>query len=269
VETLANVPYILFHGGSEYAKLGTEGSKGTKVFSLVGKVRRTGLVEVPMGVTLRKLVFHIGGGISHGRKFKAVQTGGPSGGCIPEKLMDLQIDFDSLKANGSMMGSGGLIVMDDTTCMVELARYYVKFLSEESCGKCTPCREGLRCMLEILTRICEGNGDLRDLELLEELCETASLASLCELGKTAANPVMSTLSYFREEYIEHIVNKRCPAGVCTRLITFRILPEKCKGCGLCAKSCPAGAIAGELKKPYLIDQEACIKCGSCKAKCNV
>jgi NADH-quinone oxidoreductase subunit F len=268
VETLANVSYILFHGGGEYAKLGTEGSKGTKVFSLVGKVRRTGLVEVPMGVTLRELVFHIGGGIPHGRKFKAVQTGGPSGGCIPENLMDLQIDFDSLKANGSMMGSGGIIVMDDTTCMVELARYYVKFLSEESCGKCTPCREGLRCMLEILTRICEGNGELSDLDLLEELCETASLASLCELGKTAANPVMSTLAYFREEYIEHIVNKRCPAGVCTKLITFRIIPEKCKGCSLCAKSCPAEAITGELKKPYRIDGEACIKCGNCKAKCK-
>lgn len=267
VETLANVPYILFHGGDEYAKLGTAGSKGTKVFSLVGKVKRTGLVEVPMGISLRELVFHIGGGIPHGRKFKAVQTGGPSGGCIPESLMDLEIDFDSLKANGSMMGSGGIIVMDDTTCMVELARYYVKFLSEESCGKCTPCREGLRCMLEILTRICEGNGEMPDLDLLKELCETAALASLCELGKTAANPVMSTLTYFREEYIEHIVNKRCPAGVCTKLITFRILPEKCKGCSLCAKNCPTNAISGELKKPYRIDQDACIKCGSCRTKC--
>lgn len=267
VETLANVPYILFHGGSEYAKLGTAGSKGTKVFSLVGKVKRTGLVEVPMGITLRELVFHIGGGIPDGRKFKAVQTGGPSGGCIPERLMDLEIDFDSLKANGSMMGSGGIIVMDDATCMVELARYYVKFLSEESCGKCTPCREGLRCMLEILNRICEGNGELSDLDLLKELCETATMASLCELGKTAANPVMSTLTYFREEYIEHIGNKRCPAGVCTKLINFRILQEKCKGCSLCAKNCPTNAISGQLKKPYLIDQEACIKCGTCKAKC--
>ena len=181
--------------------------------------------------------------------------------------MDLEIDFDSLKANGSMMGSGGIIVMDDATCMVELARYYVKFLSEESCGKCTPCREGLRCMLEILTRICEGNGELSDLELLKELCETATAASLCELGKTAANPVMSTLTYFREEYIEHIVNKRCPAGVCTKLITFRILREKCKGCSLCAKNCPTNAISGQLKNPYLIDQEACIKCGTCKVKC--
>ena len=268
VETLANVPYILLHGGSEYAKLGTDGSKGTKVFSLVGKVNRTGLVEVPMGITLRELVFHIGGGIPHGKEFKAVQTGGPSGGCIPERLMDLKIDFDSLKANGSMMGSGGIIVMDDTTCMVELARYYVKFLSEESCGKCTPCREGLRCMLDILTRICDGNGELSDLDLLEELCDTATKASLCELGKTAANPVMSTITYFRDEYTEHIVNKRCPAGVCTKLITFRILPEQCKGCSICAKSCPTKAISGELKKPYLIDQKACIKCGNCKTKCK-
>ncbi len=267
VETLANVPYILFHGGSEYAKLGTEGSKGTKVFSLVGKVKRTGLVEVPMGITLRELVFHVGGGIPDGRKFKAVQTGGPSGGCIPESLMDLEIDFDSLKANGSMMGSGGIIVMDDTTCMVELARYYVKFLSEESCGKCTPCREGLRCMLEILTRICEGDGELSDLDLLKELCETASMASLCELGKTAANPVLSTLTHFSEEYMEHIVKKRCPSGVCSKLIAFRIIPEKCKGCSLCAKNCPTSAISGELRKPYQIDQASCIKCGSCRAKC--
>ena len=268
VETLANVPFIMFHGGSEYANLGTVGSKGTKVFSLVGKVNRTGLVEVPMGITLWELVFQIGGGIPGGRKFKAVQTGGPSGGCIPERLMDLEIDFDSLKANGSMMGSGGIIVMDDSTCMVELARYYVKFLAEESCGKCTPCREGLRCMLEILTRICDGKGEVSDLDLLEELSHTATLASLCELGKTAANPVNSTLTYFRDEYMEHIVNKRCPAGVCTNLITFRILPDKCIGCSVCAKSCPTNAISGELKKPYLIDQEACIKCGNCKAKCK-
>lgn len=267
VETLANIPYILLHGGKEYSKLGTATSKGTKVFSLVGKVKRTGLVEVPMGITLRDLVFRIGGGIPKGRKFKAVQTGGPSGGCIPESLMDLNIDFDSLKANGSMMGSGGIIVMDDTTCMVELARYYVKFLSEESCGKCTPCREGLRCMLEILTRICEGNGAISDLNLLEELCDTASKASLCELGKTAANPVLSTLNYFREEYIEHIVNKRCPAGVCPQLTTFRISADLCKGCGLCAKGCPVNAIKGEMKKPFLIHQEACIKCGSCREKC--
>lgn len=267
VETLANIPYILTHGGEEYAKLGTEGSKGTKVFSLVGKVKRTGLVEVPMGITLRDMVFHIGGGIPGEKRFKAVQTGGPSGGCIPESLMDLAVDFDSLKANGSMMGSGGIIVMDETTCMVELARYYVKFLSEESCGKCTPCREGLRCMLEILTRICEGKGELSDLELLEELGRAAAAASLCELGKTAANPIMSTLNYFKEEYIEHIINKRCPAGACTRLIHFSVWPDKCRSCGICEKSCPVGAISGERKKPYLIHQETCIKCGICKSKC--
>jgi len=267
VETLANIPYILLHGGNQYQKIGTEGSKGTKVFSLVGKVKRTGLVEVPMGITLQELVFNIGGGIPGEKKFKAVQTGGPSGGCIPEDLMDLEIDFDSLKANGSMMGSGGIIVMDETTCMVEFARYYVKFLSEESCGKCTPCREGLRCMLEILSRICEGKGELSDLDLLKELCEAATLASLCELGRTAANPVMSTLNYFRDEYIDHIVNKRCSAGVCTGLLAFRIIPEKCKGCGLCAKSCPSGAISGELKRPYRIDSETCIQCGICRTKC--
>lgn len=268
VETLANVSYILSHGGSEYAKLGTEGSKGTKVFSLVGKVNRTGLVELPMGATLRELVFHVGGGIPGGRPFKAVQTGGPSGGCIPERLMDLKIDFDSLKENGSMMGSGGVIVMDDTTCMVELARYYVKFLAEESCGKCTPCREGLRNMLDILTRICEGKGELSDLDLLEELAFTASNASLCELGKTAANPVMSTLEYFHEEYEAHIVDRRCPAGVCPNLIEYHIVSDKCKGCSLCAKNCPTNAISGELRKPYVIDQKLCIKCGNCKSKCK-
>jgi NADH:ubiquinone oxidoreductase subunit F (NADH-binding)/NAD-dependent dihydropyrimidine dehydrogenase PreA subunit/(2Fe-2S) ferredoxin len=267
VETLANIPYILTHGGEEYAKLGTEGSKGTKVFSLVGKVKRTGLVEVPMGVTLRELVFDIGGGIAGDGRFKAVQTGGPSGGCIPESLLDLKIDFDSLKASGSMMGSGGIIVMDETTCMVDLARYYVKFLSGESCGKCTPCREGLRCMLEILTRICEGKGEMRDLELLEELAYTATQASLCELGKTAANPVLSTLKYFRDEYEEHINNKHCPAGACKELITFKIISEKCKGCGICAKACPAHCISGKSKEPYKIDSQSCIKCGTCKEKC--
>lgn len=267
VETLANVPYIMTHGGEEYAKLGTEGSKGTKVFSLVGKVNRTGLVEVPMGVTLRELVFEIGGGIPNNGRFKAVQTGGPSGGCIPESLIDIPIDFDTLKAKGSMMGSGGIIVMDDTTCMVDLARYYVKFLAGESCGKCTPCREGLRCMLEILNRICEGKGEMADLDLLETLSYTATQASLCELGKTAANPVMSTITYFRSEYEEHIKNKRCPAGACTALIEFSIIPEKCKNCGICAKQCPVNCIAGDKKTPYVIDQQNCIKCGNCKAKC--
>jgi NADH:ubiquinone oxidoreductase subunit F (NADH-binding)/(2Fe-2S) ferredoxin/NAD-dependent dihydropyrimidine dehydrogenase PreA subunit len=267
VETLANVPYILTHGGEEYAKLGTDGSKGTKVFSLVGKVKRTGLVEVPMGVTLRELVFDIGGGIPNNGHFKAVQTGGPSGGCIPESLMDIPIDFDTLKAKGSMMGSGGIIVMDDTTCMVDLARYYVKFLAGESCGKCTPCREGLRCMLEILNRICEGQGKMSDLDLLETLSYTATQASLCELGKTAANPVMSTITYFRDEYEEHIKHKRCPAGACSALIEFRVIPESCKSCGICAKHCPVDCISGDKKSPYVIDQKTCIKCGNCKAKC--
>lgn len=268
VETLANVPYILVHGGASFAKLGTEGSKGTKVFSLVGKVNRTGLVEVPMGATLRHLIFDIGGGIRDGGKFKGIQTGGPSGGCIPEELLDLEIDFDTLKANGSMMGSGGMIVMDETTCMVDLSRYYLSFLAGESCGKCTPCREGLRCMLDILTRITEGHASMKDLDLLEDLAYTAKEASLCELGRTAANPVISTLTWFRDEYEAHIREHRCPAGVCTALIRYRIDPEKCKGCGLCGKKCPAGAIHGERKLPYRINPDSCIKCGLCRHTCK-
>lgn len=268
VETLANVPYILVHGGASFAKLGTEGSKGTKVFSLVGKVNRTGLVEVPMGATLRHLIFDIGGGIRDGGKFKGIQTGGPSGGCIPEELLDLEIDFDTLKANGSMMGSGGMIVMDETTCMVELSRYYLSFLAGESCGKCTPCREGLRCMLDILTRITEGHASMKDLDLLEDLAYTVKEASLCELGRTAANPVISTLTWFRDEYEAHIREHRCPAGVCTALIRYRIDPEKCKGCGLCGKKCPAGAIHGERKLPYRINPDSCIKCGLCRHTCK-
>lgn len=268
VETLANVPYILVHGGASFAKLGTEGSKGTKVFSLVGKVNRTGLVEVPMGATLRHLIFDIGGGIRDGGKFKGIQTGGPSGGCIPEELLDLEIDFDTLKANGSMMGSGGMIVMDETTCMVELSRYYLSFLAGESCGKCTPCREGLRCMLDILTRITEGHASMKELDLLEDLAYTAKEASLCELGRTAANPVISTLTWFRDEYEAHIREHRCPAGVCTALIRYRIDPEKCKGCGLCGKKCPAGAIHGERKLPYRINPDSCIKCGLCRHTCK-
>ncbi len=273
VETLANIPFILTNGGAKFAEVGTDHSKGTKVFSLVGKVKRTGLVEVPMGITLRDLIFQIGGGILEDPKgkeihrLKAVQTGGPSGGCIPESLLDLQIDFDTLKDNGSMMGSGGIIVMDETTCMVELARYYVNFLAGESCGKCTPCREGLRAMLEILTRICEGQGEMNDLEFLEELAFTASQASLCELGRTAANPVMSTLKYFKEEYEAHIKDNRCPAGVCTKLITFSITPDICKGCGLCKKVCPTASISGEMKNPFFITEAQCIRCGACKVKC--
>ena len=268
VETLANVPYIILHGGANYASVGTDRSKGTKVFALVGKVKRTGLVEVPMGATLRHLIFDIGGGIQNDRPFKAVQTGGPSGGCIPDSMLDLPVDFDTLKEYGAMMGSGGMIVMDDRSCMVEVARYYVQFLSGESCGKCTPCREGLRQMLAILTDICEGKGKIEDLDLLEELGEMMQDASLCALGKSAPNPVLTTLKYFRDEYEAHILEHRCPAGVCTKLTSFAIDPEKCKGCTACVKACPAGAISGELKKPHHIDKSVCISCGSCREACR-
>jgi NADH-quinone oxidoreductase subunit F len=268
VETLANVPYIITRGSAAYAEIGTEGSAGTKVFALVGKVRRTGLVEVPMGTTLRKLVFEIGGGVPKGREFKAVQTGGPSGGCIPASLMDLAIDFDTLARYGSMMGSGGIIVMDDRTCMVEVARYYINFLSEESCGKCAPCREGLRRMLHILTGICKGAGETGDIEELEEICEVMSDAALCALGRTAPNPVRSTIAYFRDEYEAHINEKRCPAGVCPDLTHFVIHAETCTGCGQCKKACPTGAISGEKKKAHTIDPERCISCGSCRDSCR-
>ena len=268
VETFANIPVILDRGGAEFAKLGTEGSKGTKVFSMVGKVKRTGLVEVPMGATLRHLIFDIGGGIQGDRPFKAVQTGGPSGGCIPEELLDLPVDFDTLKSHGAMMGSGGMIVMDDRSCMVEVARYYVKFLSEESCGKCTPCREGLRHILTILTDICQGKGQLSDLDLLEELCHTLADSSLCALGKSAPNPVLTTLKYFRQEYEAHILEHRCPAGVCTALTSFSIDPDKCVGCGACSRACPAGAISGGVKEPHVIDPARCIACGSCREACK-
>ena len=268
VETFANIPVILDRGGAEFAKLGTEGSKGTKVFSMVGKVKRTGLVEVPMGATLRHLIFDIGGGIQGDRPFKAVQTGGPSGGCIPEELLDLPVDFDTLKSHGAMMGSGGMIVMDDRSCMVEVARYYVKFLSEESCGKCTPCREGLRHILTILTDICQGKGQLSDLDLLEELCHTLADSSLCALGKSAPNPVLTTLKYFRQEYEAHILEHRCPAGVCTALTSFAIDKDKCVGCGACSRACPAGAISGGVKEPHVIDPARCIACGSCREACK-
>ena len=268
VETLANIPYIIQNGGSAYASVGTEKSKGTKVFAMVGKVRRTGLVEVPMGATLREMIFDIGGGIRDNRPFKAVQTGGPSGGCIPESLLDLPVDFDTLKEYGAMMGSGGMIVMDDRSCMVEVARYYVEFLSGESCGKCTPCREGLKQMLAILTDICEGRGKLEDLDILEALGETMIDSSLCALGKSAPNPVLTTLKYFRNEYEEHILEHRCRAGVCKKLTSFHIDPEKCRGCTSCARSCPAGAITGTLKQPHSIDQDKCIVCGSCREACR-
>ena len=268
VETLANVPYIIAHGGAHYASVGTEGSKGTKVFALVGKVNRTGLVEVPMGATLRHLIYDIGGGVQGGRPFKAVQTGGPSGGCIPESMLDLPVDFDTLKEYGAMMGSGGMIVMDDRSCMVEVARYYVNFLCGESCGKCTPCREGLKQMLAILTDICEGRGTMEDLDLLEQLGETMQDCSLCALGKSAPNPVLTTLKYFREEYEAHIKEHRCPAGVCKALTRFDIDPAACKGCTACARACPAGAVSGELKKPHAIDHAKCISCGSCREACR-
>jgi NADH-quinone oxidoreductase subunit F len=267
VETLANIPWIIQNGGEKYAAIGTKTSTGTKVFALVGKVNRTGLVEVPMGTTLRQLVFGAGGGIPAGRKFKAVQTGGPSGGCIPESLLDVEIDFDSLGKHGSMMGSGGIIVMDDNTCMVEVARYYTNFLAEESCGKCTPCREGLRKMLEILNDITQGRGREGDIEELEALGETMTAAALCGLGKSAPNPVLTTIKYFRGEYEAHISKKECPAGICPALTVFSIDAEKCAGCTRCKKSCPANAITGELKAKHAVIAEKCIACGSCKTVC--
>jgi len=268
VETYACVPEIINKGADWFASIGTKGSKGTKVFSLVGKVNNTGLVEVPMGIPLREIVFDIGGGIRRGKKFKAVQTGGPSGGVIPEKLMDIPVDFDELTRVGSMMGSGGLIVMDENDCMVDVAQYFVRFLEEESCGKCVPCREGLRRLREIFARITSGRGVMEDLILLEELGMAMKLGSLCGLGQTAANPVLSTLKYFREEYEAHIKERRCPAGVCVELIQYSIDAKKCTGCQLCAKNCPTGAATGEKKKPHKIDLKKCIKCGICYDVCK-
>ena len=268
VETWANVPFIISRGAKWYSTIGTEGSKGTKIFSLVGKINNTGLVEVPMGITLREMVYDIGGGIRGGKKFKAVQTGGPSGGCIPESLIDLPVDFDRLTEAGAMMGSGGMIVMDEDNCMVDMARYFVKFLTEESCGKCVPCREGLDRMLDILTDITEGRGKKKDIELLEELGDVIKEASLCGLGGTAPNPVLSTIRYFRDEYKAHVIDKRCPAGVCKALITFTVDAVKCTGCRVCARECPQGAISGEKKEVHLIDQGKCIKCGLCRDLCK-
>ena len=267
VETWANVPFIINNGVQWFKKMGTENSKGTKIFSLVGKVNNTGLVEVPMGMSLRKIIYDIGGGIPDGKKFKAVQTGGPSGGCIPESFLDLPVDFDELTKAGSMMGSGGMIIMDEDTCMVDIAKYFTKFLSEESCGKCIPCREGLRQMLRILNNICAGKGKDGDIECLEELSEFIRDASLCALGTTAPNPVMSTIKYFRDEYEAHIKEKRCPALVCKELIAYYIDPEKCQACGICAKNCPTNAIYGKKDIVHVIDQEKCIKCGICIEVC--
>ncbi len=267
VETWANVPLIINKGADWFTQIGTEGSKGTKIFSLVGKITNTGLVEVPMGITLRDIIYKIGGGIPGGKKFKAVQTGGPSGGCIPEELLDLEVGFDELTKAGSMMGSGGMIVMDEDTCMVDVARYFINFLTDESCGKCVPCREGLRQMHRILTNITIGKGRASDIELLEELSETAVEASLCALGKSAPNPFLSTLRYFRDEYEAHIKEKRCPALSCKELISYHIDPVKCTACMICARKCPAVAVIGGKNKIHVIDQEKCTKCGTCFEVC--
>jgi len=267
VETYANVPAIINRGGEWFASIGTEGSKGTKVFSLVGKVMNTGLVEVPMGMTLRQIIEQIGGGAKDGKAFKAVQTGGPSGGCIPAQYLDTPVDFDELTKLGSMMGSGGMIVMDEDTCMVNVAKYFLGFLKDESCGKCTPCREGLAQMLYILDRITHGEGEPDDVEKLEQLADLLDGAALCALGKTAANPVLSTIRYFREEYDEHIRAHRCPAKECRGLFLYEINPETCTGCMICKRNCPVEAISGERRKPHVIAQEKCTKCGVCIEKC--
>ena len=268
VETYANVPQIILKGADWFASMGTEKSKGTKVFALGGKINNTGLVEIPMGTTLRTIVEEIGGGIPGGKKFKAAQTGGPSGGCIPASLIDTPIDYDNLIAIGSMMGSGGLIVMDEDTCMVDIAKFFLEFTVDESCGKCTPCRVGTKRLLELLTKITDGKGTMEDLDKITELAEFIKANSLCGLGQTAPNPVLSTLRYFRDEYEEHIKNKRCPAGVCKALLNYKIDPVKCKGCTLCARACPAGAITGTVRQPHVIDTAKCVKCGACMEKCK-
>ncbi|MFA0816316.1 MAG: NADH-ubiquinone oxidoreductase-F iron-sulfur binding region domain-containing protein [Anaerofustis sp.] len=268
VETYANIPQIILHGAKWFASIGTEKSKGTKVFAVGGKINNTGLLEVPMGTTLREIIFDIGGGIPNNKKFKAAQTGGPSGGCIPPEHLDIAIDYDSLMSIGSMMGSGGLIVMDEDNCMVDVARFFMDFIVDESCGKCPTCRIGTKRMLEILERICEGKGEMEDITKLEELAETLKAGALCGLGQTAPNPVLSTLKYFKDEYIAHIVDKKCPAGVCKNLLSYEINPETCIGCSACSKKCPVGAISGEVKKPFVIDQEKCIKCGVCQSTCR-
>lgn len=270
VETYANVPYIITNGVDWYRSVGTQTSPGTKAFAITGNVKNTGLIEVPMGTTLREVVFDIGGGIKNDKEFKAVQIGGPSGGCLTlgAGQLDLPLDFDSLKKVGAMIGSGGLVVMDEDTCMVEVARFFMDFTQNESCGKCVPCREGTKRMLEILEKIVAGKGTEEDIDLLEEIANTVSKTALCGLGKSAANPVLSTLKYFREEYIAHVRDKKCPAGQCTALKTYKIDPEKCKGCSLCSRNCPVNAISGEIKKPFVIDAAKCIKCGACESNCK-
>ncbi len=268
VETYANIPVILLKGADWFSSIGTEKSKGTKVFAVGGKINNTGLVEIPMGTTLREVIYDIGGGIPKGKKFKAAQTGGPSGGCIPASHIDVPIDYDNLIALGSMMGSGGLIVMDEDNCMVDIAKFFLEFTVDESCGKCPPCRIGTKRMYEILERITSGKGEEEDIEKLEVLAESIKQGALCGLGQTAPNPVLSTLKYFRDEYEAHIKEKRCPAGVCKAMLKYTIIPEKCKGCSLCSKKCPVNAISGEIKKPYLIDQSKCIKCGVCMDTCK-
>ena len=268
VETYANIPQIIVNGPEWFASMGTEKSKGTKVFALGGKIHNTGLVEIPMGTTLREIVEEIGGGVPNGKKFKAAQTGGPSGGCIPAEHLDIPIDYDNLLSIGSMMGSGGLIVMDEDTCMVDIAKFFLEFTVDESCGKCTPCRIGTRRMLEILEKITKGQATMEDLDKLEELCYHLQSNSLCALGQTAPNPVLSTLRYFRDEYIAHIVDKKCPAGVCKDLLQYTIDPDKCKGCTLCARTCPADAIIGKVKEVHMINPEKCLKCGACMEKCR-
>lgn len=268
VETYANITQIINNGAKWFASMGTEKSKGTKVFALGGKITNTGLVEIPMGTTLREIIEDIGGGIPNGKKFKAAQTGGPSGGCIPAEHMDIPIDYDNLISIGSMMGSGGLIVMDEDTCMVDIAKFFLEFTVEESCGKCTPCRVGTKRLLEMLTDITEGRGTMEMLDEMEKLCYYIKQNALCGLGQTAPNPVLSTLRYFRDEYEAHILDKRCPAGVCKKLLHYHIDADKCKGCTACARKCPVGAISGEVKKPHIIDQSKCIKCGACMETCK-
>ena len=268
VETYANICQIILKGADWFASMGTEKSKGTKVFALGGKIKNTGLVEIPMGTTLREIVEEIGGGVPNGKKFKAAQTGGPSGGCIPASLIDTPIDYDNLIAIGSMMGSGGMIIMDEDTCMVDMAKFFLEFTVDESCGKCAPCRIGTVRMLEILNKITSGNGEMEDLDRLEELATYIKSASLCGLGQTAPNPVLSTLRNFRDEYVAHIKDKKCPAGVCKKLLSYTIDPDKCKGCTLCARNCPVGAISGTVKNPHVIDTGKCIKCGVCMEKCK-